>query len=73
MLQLAQHWWKYQGAKEAAIRRQFDITATRYYQVLNALINKPAALAADPITVNRLLRLRAQRQRARSSRRNDTA
>ncbi|MDT7700771.1 MAG: hypothetical protein QOJ30_3096, partial [Pseudonocardiales bacterium] len=40
-------WWKYAGAKEQAVRELFDMSATRYYQVLNALVDKPEALAAD--------------------------
>ena len=62
-------WWKYAGAKEQAVRELFDMSATRYYQVLNALIDTPAALAADPMLVKRLRRLRASRQRQRSARR----
>jgi Protein of unknown function (DUF3263) len=62
-------WWKYAGAKEQAIRELFDMNATRYYQVLNALIDNPAALEADPMLIKRLHRLRATRQRARSARR----
>jgi Protein of unknown function (DUF3263) len=62
-------WWKYAGAKEQAIRELFDMSATRYYQVLNALIDNPAAMQADPMLIKRLNRLRATRQRARSARR----
>jgi hypothetical protein len=62
-------WWKYAGAKEQAIRELFDMSATRYYQVLNAVIDKPAALAADPLLVRRLRRLRSSRQRTRAARR----
>jgi hypothetical protein len=62
-------WWKFAGAKEAAVREQFDMTATRYYQVVNALIDRPEALAYDPLLVNRLRRLRTGRQRQRSGRR----
>jgi Protein of unknown function (DUF3263) len=62
-------WWKYAGAKEQAIRELFDMSATRYYQLLNALIDKPAALATDPLLVKRLRRLRASRQRTRAARR----
>ena len=62
-------WWKYAGAKEQAIRELFDMNATRYYQVLNALIDNPVALEADPMLIKRLYRLRASRQRARSARR----
>jgi hypothetical protein len=62
-------WWKYAGAKEQAIRELFDMSATRYYQVLNLLIDSPIALATDPMLIKRLRRLRATRQRARSARR----
>jgi hypothetical protein len=69
ILAFERQWWKYAGAKEQAIRDLFDMSATRYYQVLNALIDSPAALAADPMLVKRLRRMRATRQRARSARR----
>ncbi len=62
-------WWKYAGSKETAIRELFDMSATRYYQVLNGLIDDPAAIAHDPMLMKRLARLRASRQRARSARR----
>jgi hypothetical protein len=62
-------WWKYAGAKEQAIREQFQMSATRYYQVLNSLIDSSDALAFDPLLVKRLRRLRAARQRQRSARR----
>ena len=69
ILAFERQWWKYAGAKEQAIRDLFDMSATRYYQVLNALIDRPESLAADPMLVKRLRRLRASRQRARSARR----
>jgi hypothetical protein len=69
ILAFERHWWKYAGAKEQAVRDLFEMSATRYYQVLNALIDRPEALAADPMLVKRLRRLRAARQRARSARR----
>jgi hypothetical protein len=69
ILAFERQWWKYAGAKEQAIRELFDMSATRYYQVLNALIDTPEALAADPMLVKRLRRLRASRQRQRSARR----
>ncbi len=62
-------WWKYAGAKEQAVREQFAMSATRYYQVLNVLIDRPEAIAFDPLLVKRLRRLRAARQRQRSARR----
>jgi hypothetical protein len=69
ILTFERQWWKYAGAKEQAIRELFDMSATRYYQVLNTLIDAPAALAVDPLLVKRLRRLRAGRQRQRSARR----
>ncbi len=62
-------WWKYPGAKEQAIRELFNVSPTRYYQLLNAIIDKPAAMAADPLLVKRLKRLRTSRQRTRAARR----
>ena len=62
-------WWKYAGAKEQAIKDLFDMSATRYYQVLNSLIDSRAALEHDPMLIKRLRRMRAARQRARSARR----
>ncbi len=69
VLAFERQWWKYAGAKEQAIRELFDMSATRYYQVLNALIDSPAALAFDPMLVKRLRRMRSSRQRARTARR----
>jgi hypothetical protein len=69
ILEFERLWWKYAGAKEQAIREKFDMSTTRYYQVLNALIDRPEALAFDPLLVKRLRRLRSARQRMRSARR----
>ena len=69
ILAFERQWWKYAGAKEQAIREKFDMSSARYYQVLNALIDRPEALASDPPLVRRLRRLRASRQRQRQARR----
>lgn len=69
ILTFERQWWKFAGAKEQAIRDRFQMSATRYYQVLNALIDKPEALAQDPLLIKRLRRLRATRQRNRSAKR----
>jgi uncharacterized protein DUF3263 len=69
ILTFERQWWRYAGAKEQAIRELFAMSSTRYYQVLNALIDRPDALAHDPMLVKRLRRLRATRQRQRSARR----
>jgi hypothetical protein len=69
ILAFERQWWRYAGAKEQAIRELFSMSSTRYYQVLNALIDRTEALAFDPMLVKRLRRLRATRQRQRSARR----
>ena len=69
ILAFERQWWKYAGAKEQAVRELFDMSATRYYQVLNALLEKPAAMEADPMLIKRLRRQRAGRQRVRVARR----
>ena len=58
-------WWKHAGSKEQAIRDSFGLSATRYYQLLNALLDNPAALERDPVLVGRLRRLRSTRARIR--------
>jgi hypothetical protein len=58
-------WWKHAGSKEQAIRDAFGLSSTRYYQVLNGLLDNPAALAHDPVLISRLRRLRSTRARTR--------
>jgi hypothetical protein len=61
-------WWKFAGAKESAIKELFDLSAPRYYQLLNDLIDREDALVAAPMLVKRLRRLREARMSARSAR-----
>ena len=64
VLAMERHSWPGPGAKERAIREQLGISPVRYYQLLNALIDDERALAHDPVTVNRLRRVRdAKRSR----------
>jgi hypothetical protein len=65
ILAFERRWWRHAGAKEQAIRDTFGVSSTRYYQLLNALLDDPAALAQDPVLVGRLRRLRARRIRPR--------
>src|ERR1700730_14582997 len=60
--------WRSPGVKEQAIAEVLELTATRYYQLLNELIDRPEALEADPVLVKRLQAQRARRQRMRSPR-----
>src|SRR3954447_5979592 len=69
ILAFERQWWKFAGSKEEAIKELFSMSATRYYQVLNALVERPEALAADPMLVKRLRRLRVRRQKAKAARR----
>ena len=66
VLTFERQWWRHAGAKEEAIRRQFGIGPTAYYQLLSRLLDDPAALAYDPMLVKRLQRQRASRRRQRS-------
>jgi hypothetical protein len=68
ILDFEREWWHHAGAKEAAIRSQFSLSAARYYQLLNAVIDLPGALRHDPMLVKRLLRARDARTQARSAR-----
>lgn len=69
MLAFERTWWKEGGSKERAVRERFDMSATRYYQILNGLIDSPAALQEDPMLIRRLRRQRDSRQRQRAARR----
>ncbi|MSO43559.1 MAG: DUF3263 domain-containing protein [Candidatus Planktophila sp.] len=61
-------WWRYAGAKESAIAELFELTAPRYYQLLNDLIDREDALMAAPMLVKRLRRLREARMSTRIAR-----
>ena len=67
MLEFERTWWRHAGAEESSIKELFNLTPPAYYQLLNNLIDRPAALMAEPLLVKRLLRLREQRTSSRSS------
>ncbi|WP_309649905.1 DUF3263 domain-containing protein [Nocardioides sp.] len=67
VLAFERRWWKYAGAKETAVREEFGLGMTRYYQRLNWIIDQPEALQVDPMVVRRLQRLREQRAAARGA------
>jgi Protein of unknown function (DUF3263) len=67
ILAFERNWWRQPGAKEQAISDLLGLSATRYYQLLNKLIDRTEALAFDPVLVKRLRRQRARRQRMRSA------
>ena len=61
ILDFERQWWKYAGAKDAAIKELFNLSAKQYYELLNNLIDRPDALAASPLLIKRLRRLREAR------------
>lgn len=67
VLGFERQWWKYAGTKDSAVREAFDLSAAEYFQVLNRLIDHPAALDHDPLLVRRLRRQRSRRQQQRSA------
>ena len=68
ILDFERSWWKHAGVKEQAIKERFDMSATRYYQLLNELLENAAAMDQDPILIKRLKRLRSYRQKQRVAR-----
>jgi hypothetical protein len=68
VLAFERQWWRHAGAKEQAIREDFGLSSARYYQILGALIDSPAALAHDPMLVKRLQRVRDSRAASRADR-----
>lgn len=68
ILDFEREWWRVPGPKERAVRERFGLSAARYYQLLNRLIDTPEALRYDPMLVRRLRRLRAARRRRRFAR-----
>jgi len=65
ILDFERSWWSEPGKKELAIRERFDLSTTRYYEILNELLDAPEALEYEPLVVRRLRRLRDRRRRAR--------
>lgn len=65
ILEFERTWWQQPGAKDGAIRDRFGFSGTKYYRLLNELIDDPVALEHDPLTVRRLRRRREQLRRSR--------
>ncbi|MCW2551116.1 MAG: hypothetical protein JWR78_897 [Mycobacterium sp.] len=67
MLAIEDEWWPTAGAKEDAIRVVLGMKPSRYYQRLNRLLDAEAAVVHNPVTVNRLNRLRSAKSGPRLS------
>ncbi|MGH9138023.1 MAG: DUF3263 domain-containing protein [Acidimicrobiales bacterium] len=65
ILDFERTWWNEPGPKETALRARFDLSPTRYYELLNELLEDPDAMDYDPLVVRRLRRLRDRRRRQR--------
>lgn len=57
--------WKLRIPKERAIRERFGFSAARYHQLLHRTVDRPQALAYDPMLVRRIRRVREARRRRR--------
>jgi hypothetical protein len=66
VLDFEQGRWRFLGAKEAAVRDRWDISLTRYNQILNDLLDNPDAYVVNPPLIKRLRRLREQRRLRRA-------
>lgn len=69
LLAFERAWWREAGVKESAIRERFGLSATKYYAILNDLLERPEAQQHDPLLVRRLRRQREARKRQRAARR----
>ena len=67
LLDFEASWWRADRPKDEEIRARFNMTTPRYYQQINALIDRPEAMVYSPLLVKRLRRMREQRQSARSA------
>ncbi|MDQ3145487.1 MAG: DUF3263 domain-containing protein [Actinomycetota bacterium] len=65
ILDFERTWWTEPGVKEDVVRERFGLSATRYYALLNNLLETDEALTYDPLVVRRLRRSRDRRRRAR--------
>lgn len=66
ILDFERSWWSEVGPKELAIRERFELSTTRYYEILAEILDSPDALEHDPLVVRRLRRLRDRRRRERT-------
>lgn len=68
IIEFERSWWSEEGSKESVIRERFELSTTRYYELLGDLIDSEEAYEFDPLVIRRLRRLRDRRRRARFER-----
>ncbi len=65
ILDFERAWWTATSPKDVQIRERFELSTTRYHQILNEMLDTEEAMAYDPLVVRRLQRQRDRRRRAR--------
>lgn len=68
IIEFERTWWSEDSSKESIIRERFELSTTRYYELLGELIDSDDAYEFDPLVIRRLRRLRDRRRRARFER-----
>jgi len=68
IIEFERTWWSEDSSKETIIRERFELSTTRYYEILGDLIDSDEAYEFDPLVIRRLRRLRDRRRRARYER-----
>ncbi len=68
IIEFERTWWSEDASKESIIRERFELSTTRYYELLGELIDSDEAHDFDPLVIRRLRRLRDRRRRARYER-----
>lgn len=68
IIEFERSWWSEEGSKESIIRERFELSTTRYYELLGDLIDSDEAYEYDPLVIRRLRRMRDRRRRARFER-----
>jgi hypothetical protein len=68
IIEFERTWWSEDSSKESMIRERFELSTTRYYELLADLIDSDEAYEYDPLVIRRLRRLRDRRRRARFER-----
>lgn len=66
ILEFEKRFYRLRGKKHVALSQEFGISTIRYFQILNQIIDKPAAVIAEPVLVNRLRRIRESRKQTHS-------
>jgi hypothetical protein len=63
VIDFEREWWQLNSTKNGEIRERFAISTSSYYRALHVLVDRPEALAYDPLTVRRLRKRREQARR----------